>query len=105
MLHLFEFSRQYCVTICGFLIPTNLLFTSITLLLLVRQFSTVNLRWNATFGLVAACLMFFHVLTWLMVGVVMTPTYILLSLGFTCFSINCYAFFAPIQFRKILGIA
>jgi len=102
---LFAFSRQYCVTICGMLIPANLLLTSVTLLLLVRQFPTMKLRWNAALAMISACAMVFHVATWLAIGVVMTPTYLLLSLAMTCFSINSYAIFAPHKFRQLLGIA
>lgn len=105
MLDLFAFSRQYCVTICGMLVPANLLLTSVTLLLLVRQLPIIKLRWNAGFAIVSACAMVFHVVTWLIVGVVMTPTYLLLSLALTCLSINGYAIFAPHQFRQLLGIA
>ncbi|WP_235620714.1 hypothetical protein [Halothece sp. PCC 7418] len=105
LLDLFAFSRQYCVTICGMLIPANLLLTSVTLLLLVRQLPTINLRWNAGFAMISAFAMIFHVFTWLAVGVVMTPTYLLLSLAITCLGINSYAIFAPQRFRQLLGIA
>ncbi len=105
MLDLFILSRQYCVTICGFLIPINLLLTSVTLLLLVRQFPTINLRLNASLGIASALGMIFHVATWLMIGVVMTPTYLLFSLAMVCFGINSYAIFAPQKFRQLLGIA
>jgi len=105
LLDLFALSREYCITICGMLIPTNLLLTSVTLLLLVRPFSTLNLRWNAALAMVSACAMIFHVFTWLAIGVVMTPTYILLSLAVTCLSINSYAILAPQKFRQLLGIA
>jgi hypothetical protein len=105
LIDLFAFSRQYCVTICGFLIPMNLLLTSVTLLFLVRQFSTINLRWNAGLAILSALAMMLHVYTWLAIGVVMTPTYILLSLALVCFSINFYAILAPQKFRYFLGIA
>jgi len=105
LVDLFTLSRQYCVTICGFLVPINLLLTSVTLLLLVRQFPTMNLRLNASLGIASACGMIFHVATWLVIGVVMTPTYVLFSLGVTCLCINSYAIFAPHKFRQLLGIA
>lgn len=105
MIDLFALSRQYCVTICGFLIPINLLFTSLTLLLLVRQFPQGNLRWSAGIAIGSALAMVFHVGTWLAVGVIMMPTYLLLSLGMTCLGINFYAIFAPNRFRQLLGIA
>lgn len=105
LLELFALSRQYCITICGVLIPINLLLTSFTLLLLVRQFPSVNLRWSAGVAITFALAMMLHVGTWLAVGVVMTPTYILLSLGTTCLIINGYALVAPQKFRQLLGIA
>jgi len=105
LLELFEFSRQYCITICGFLIPINLLLTSLTLLLLVRQFPMANLRWSSGAAIAFALAMVLHVGTWLAVGVVMAPTYILLSLAATCLMINGYALAAPQKFRQFLGIA
>lgn len=104
LLDLFALSRQYCVTICGMLIPVNLLLTSVTLLLLVRPLPMVNIRWNAGLAVVSAGAMMFHVGTWLAIGVVMTPTYILFSLAVTCLSINGYAIFAPQKFRRMLGL-
>lgn len=105
LLELLAFSRQYCVTICGFLIPLNLLLTSVTLLLLVRQFPTVNLRWNAGLAMISSLAMMFHVYSWFSIGVVMTPTYLLLSLAAFCLVINSYAITAPQMFRKLLGMA
>jgi hypothetical protein len=35
--------------------------------------------------------LFLHVATWLMIGVVMPPTFILLALGLTCLTINLKA--------------
>jgi len=57
-----EFSRNYCVSICAFLVPANLVTTVLTVLFLY-------------FG----------------IGVVMAPTFILFGLGLTCFVINLQA--------------
>jgi len=104
LLELFALSRQYCITICGVLIPINLLLTSWTLLLLVRRFPMIDLRWSAGIAMTVALAMVLHVGTWLAVGVVMTPTYILLALAATCLMINGYAMAAPQKFRQLLGI-
>lgn len=85
--------------------PVNLLLTSLTLLLLVRQFPKINLRWSAGLAIMVALTMVFHVSTWLAVGVVMAPTYILFSLAIICLTINGCAIAAPEKFRQVLGIA
>lgn len=105
LIDLFALSRQYCVTICGFLVPINLLLTSCTLFFLVRQFHQKTIRRSAITAMVFSLAMIAHVGTWLVVGVVMAPTYILLSLGMTCLAINSYAYFAPHKVRQLLGIA
>lgn len=105
LIDLFALSREYCITICGFLVPINLLLTSCTLFFLVRQFPQNLVRRSAFTASLFALVMIAHVGTWLAVGVVMAPTYILLSLGTTCLAINSYAYFAPHQVRKLLGIA
>jgi len=88
LIELFALSRQYCITICSVLVPINLLLSSLTLLLLVRPFPKINIGWNAGLAITAALAMVFHVSTWLAVGVVMAPTYILLSLALICLTIN-----------------
>ncbi|MEM7554552.1 MAG: hypothetical protein AAF378_10700 [Cyanobacteria bacterium P01_A01_bin.84] len=79
-----EFSRTNCVSICGFLVPANLLATiaAIALSALGRPSSQV-LR-IASVGSMLAVIMILHVYTWFAVGVVMAPTYILLCLAITC---------------------
>ena len=83
-----EFSRNNCIGICAFLVPANILTTLLTIILtfLNRPLGQV---WIST-GLAClfASVMVLHVSTWFMIGVVMTPTYILLSLAVTCLLTN-----------------
>ncbi|GCL43388.1 hypothetical protein H6F39_13520 [Anabaena sp. FACHB-1250] len=83
-----EFSRNNCIGICAFLVPANILTTLLTIILtfLNRPLGQV---WIST-GLAClfASVMVLHVYTWFMIGVVMAPTYILLSLAVTCLLTN-----------------
>lgn len=105
LIDLFELSRQYCITICSFLVPINLLLTCCTLFCLVRQFNHTIIRYSASVAMVFGLAMIAHVGSWLAVGVVMAPTYILLVLGATCLGINYYASFAPDKLRNLLVLA
>lgn len=83
-----EFSRAYCVSICAFLVPANLVATSLTIAFAVLRRPPVQV-WQATgIASIFALAMILHVFTWFQVGVVMAPTYILLWLGSTCLLTN-----------------
>ncbi|NCR40424.1 MAG: hypothetical protein GPJ21_11455 [Microcystis aeruginosa W13-11] len=86
-----EFSRHYCVSICAFLVPANLVTTLLTVLFLYFGRPTRQILPIASLALLFAVTMFLHVATWLMIGVVMAPTFILFGLGLTCFVINFQA--------------
>ncbi|MEE3718960.1 hypothetical protein V2H45_19630 [Tumidithrix elongata RA019] len=47
-----------------------------------------------------ALAMIFHVFTWFIVGVVMTPTFILLGLGGGCLAINFIAIYIQVRHRS-----
>ena len=83
-----EFSRNNCIGICAFLVPANILTTLLTIILafLNRPMSQVwiSIGLACTF----ASIMMLHVYNWFMIGVVMPPTYILLSLAVTCLLTN-----------------
>ena len=83
-----EFSRSNCVAICTFLVPANIVATGLVLisLFLHRPYSQL-LPLSITASVVAS-LLFVHVGTWFMIGVVMLPTFILLGLGTTCLVVN-----------------
>ncbi|MBE9129994.1 MULTISPECIES: hypothetical protein [unclassified Coleofasciculus] len=88
---LFEFSRVNCISICGVLVPLNLLLTAMTLVFVGMQRPQVQVRQAALLACVPAVIMILHVWTWLMIGVVMAPTFILFWLGSTCLSLNIWA--------------
>jgi hypothetical protein len=92
---LFEFSRANCVAICGFLVPANLLLTLQTLIFTGLRRPQVQVRQTALLACIPALVMVLHVFTWLMIGVVMAPTYILFTLGSTCLGINFWAITHP----------
>lgn len=93
-----EFSRFYCVAMCTFLVPANLAATSLTVIFTVLCRPSTQVWQAAGIASVFALVMIFHVFTWLMVGMVMAPTYILLCLGSTCLCINLAAIFVHRRF-------
>lgn len=88
---LFELSRYHCVAICAFLVPANLLTTLHTLIRVGLRHYDHRLNVSITLAIAFALLMVLHVATWLMVGVVMIPTFVLLLLGVVCLGINSWA--------------
>lgn len=83
-----EFSRANCIAICAFLVPANLLSTLSTMIL-TRIGRPSYQIWQATvIASFFAFVMILHVYSWFAIGVVMLPTYILLSLAVTCLLIN-----------------
>ena len=83
-----EFSRAYCVGICAFLIPANLVATSLTMIFTLWRRPTVQVCLAAGIASIFALVMLLHVFTWFMIGVVMAATYILLWLGSSCLVAN-----------------
>jgi len=88
---LFEFSRTHCIAICALLVPANLLATLQTLLFVWFARPVTQIYSIATVASLYALLMILHVMTWLTIGVVMLPTYILSFLGCLCLLINSTA--------------
>jgi hypothetical protein len=101
---IFEFSRNHCVAICAFLVPLNLLATSSVLLFLFLLRPLFSTRLVATVACFCALTLFLHVGTWLMVGVVMAPTFILLGLGTICLVINFSILIATERCQQLLQI-
>jgi hypothetical protein len=89
--NLFEFSRTNCIAMCAFLVPANLLFTLRTVIFTGLGRPQVQVRQAAVLACIPALVMVLHVFTWLMIGVVMAPTYILFALGSICLGINLWA--------------
>lgn len=96
---LFEFSRANCISICGFLVPANLLLTSLTMVLVALLRPEVQIRQAVVVACIPALVMVFHVFTWFAVGVVMAPTFILLFLAGICLAIN----FCAIAYPQIMA--
>lgn len=86
-----EFSSTYCIGICAFLIPANLVATSSTIILTLLARPAIYIWQTALIASLFALLMIMHVFAWFMIGVVMTPTYILLGLGSICLLANLIA--------------
>jgi len=83
-----EFSRTNCIGICAFLVPANLLTTLVTMILTWKQRSSQQVHQSAGIAIAFAVIMILHVYTWFAIGIVMAPTYILLSLAVTCLLAN-----------------
>ena len=83
-----EFSRNNCIGICAFLVPANILTTLLTMILTFLNRPLGQVRISTGLACLFASVMMLHVYTWFMIGVVMTPTYILLSLAVTCLLTN-----------------
>ncbi|MCU0544753.1 MAG: hypothetical protein MUE44_21720 [Oscillatoriaceae cyanobacterium Prado104] len=100
-----EFSHAYCISICAFLVPANLLVTLLTIILTGSNRSRWQIRASAAVASLCATAMIFHVFTWFAIGVVMAPTYILLLLGITCLTVNSWAVAHPASMRQLIEIA
>ncbi|MCE2720888.1 MAG: hypothetical protein ACK6A9_19295 [Dolichospermum sp.] len=83
-----EFSRNNCIGICAFLVPANILTTLLTMILVFLNRPLGQVWISTGLACLFASIMVLHVYTWFMIGVVMTPTYILLSLAVTCLLTN-----------------
>jgi prepilin signal peptidase PulO-like enzyme (type II secretory pathway) len=92
---LFEFSRANCAAICTFLVPANILCTLQTMVLAGRCRPHGQVRQAALLACIPAVVMVLHVGTWLMVGVVALPTFVLLGLGSLCLGTNAWAMARP----------
>ncbi|MGC1395189.1 MAG: hypothetical protein WA828_12990 [Coleofasciculaceae cyanobacterium] len=77
------------------MVPANLLLTARTMVFTGLQRPQSQVQQAAILACIPAVVMILHVYTWLMIGVVMAPTYILLWLGSTCLGINLWAMIYP----------
>lgn len=97
-----EFSRLNCVGICACLVPFNLILSFMTLICVVREVSPALIQKNAIAVYCGVTLMVLHVSTWLLVGVVMIPTFLLPAFGAVCVAINLWGTQAPVSMRRFL---
>ncbi len=99
MSELCNFSTAYCAAICAFLIPANLLATCWTLWLVGHNRSQQQIQQAITLAFLFATAMSLHVFSWIIIGVVMAPTYILLGLASVCLGVNTWAIFHSASLR------
>ncbi|MBE9003463.1 hypothetical protein IQ259_00055 [Fortiea sp. LEGE XX443] len=83
-----EFSRSNCVGICVFLVPANLIATLLTIIMTVLRRPIHQIQPAVSIAIIFALVMILHVYTWFVIGIVMAPTYILLSLAISCLLTN-----------------
>jgi hypothetical protein len=83
-----EFSRTNCVGICAFLVPAILVATLATIVLAALGRPSRQLWPSAGVAGFFAVVMLLHVYTWFSIGVVMAPTFILLSMAICCLITN-----------------
>jgi hypothetical protein len=100
-----EFSHAYCIGICAFLVPANLLTTLQTAILTGLNRPRMQVWASAVVAGVWATAMIFHVFTWFAIGVVMPPTYILLAMAITCLTINIWALAHPASMMQLIRVA
>jgi len=99
-----EFSHTYCVAICAFLVPANLLTTLQTVILTKLNRPRIQVQASVLAASLCAMTMIFHVFTWFAVGVVMPPTFILLLMAVTCLTINVWAIAHPSSMIQLIGV-
>jgi hypothetical protein len=99
---LIEFSHRYCVEICTFLVPANLLATCRTLVSVGRNQPPQKRRSTVVLATTFALIMALHVFSWLLAGIVMPPTFILLALSCVCLSINGWSILHPNSLHRLL---
>ncbi|MEG5035831.1 hypothetical protein [Microcoleus sp. AT3-D2] len=100
-----EFSHTYCIAICAFLVPANLLTTLQTAILTGLNRPRMQILASVVVASLWATAMIFHVFTWFAIGVVMLPTYILLVMAITCLTINVWAIAHPASMMQLIRVA
>ncbi|MDX2228459.1 MAG: hypothetical protein NW220_02390 [Leptolyngbyaceae cyanobacterium bins.349] len=101
---LFAFSHTYCVAICAVLVPFNLLTTLLTLTLVGLKRAPMRVWPSSGLAIAGSLLMVSHVFTWLVVGVVRVPTFVLFSLGLTCLVLNLWAICQAESLRGVVRL-
>jgi hypothetical protein len=94
------FSSTFCIGICAFLIPANLIATSLTIGFTLLCRPAIEIWLSAAIASIFALLIILHVFAWFMIGVVMAPTYILLGLGSICLFANIGALLVQKRFAS-----
>lgn len=97
---LLDFSRCHCVSICAALVPINILATALTVFKVSRAHPAWSIKGSIGFASLAAGLLALHDLSWLIIGVIMAPTYILFTIAMVCLSFNAWAGWHPDSMRQ-----
>ncbi|MEG4583894.1 hypothetical protein QUA54_01415 [Microcoleus sp. MOSTC5] len=100
-----EFSHTYCIAICAFLVPANLLTTLQTAIFTGLKRPRMQVWASVIVASLWATVMILHVFTWFAIGVVMLPTYILLVMAITCLAINIWAIAHPASLMQLIRLA
>jgi hypothetical protein len=101
-----EFSRDRCGSLCAFLVPANVLTALATLYFLYRGRSGARTLVTVSLGLFFATVMYLHIVTWLAIGVVMAPTFVLFALASVCLVLQLGAVLAgPTLARSLRSAA
>lgn len=99
-----DFSHRYCIEICAFLVPANLLASLQTIIFTGIKRPRIQVDLTAGVASIYALVMILHVFTWFAIGVVMAPTYILLLLASICLGINIWAVVHPSSMNRLVRI-
>lgn len=99
---LLDFSHCHCVGICASLVPINILATALTVFQVSRNHSPGPIKASISIASIAAGLLALHDLSWLIIGVVMAPTYILFTIAVVCLSFNAWAGWHPHSLRRVV---
>jgi len=97
-----QLSRDYCVGICAFLVPANMIITTQTMIFTGCHRPKWQSITTAIAAFTYAIILLLHVWTWFMIGVVMAPTFILIFLAVVCLGINLWAIGHPTSLAHLL---
>lgn len=97
-----QFSRDYCIAICAFLVPANLIATLQTMIFTGLERPRWQPLGTAIAAITYALILAWHVLTWFVIGVVMAPTFILLVLATVALIINFWSLGHPASLGRLL---
>ena len=96
-----EFSMTHCIALCAFLVPANLLVSLQIILFAAFERPRYQLWLVAAVSALYASALVLHDVSWLMIGVVKAPTFILIFVAALCLSVNAWAIARPSHFVYI----
>ena len=90
-----EFSMTHCVALCAFLVPANLLVSLQIILFAAFERPRYHLWLMAAVSALYASALVLHDFSWLMIGVIKAPTFILIFVAALCLGVNAWAIAYP----------